>query len=524
MQSLADRIRYLISKGKVKEALKQLQHIDAFEEDLQAQIHVLNGRYRQLERQEIKGILSREAFNLENNRITNALLLLIDDFPDDTTLLNYKLNRLAKSLAISTEQVQTVMAALEERYQSRLHQKMDNYLSLSLKLSYTQEGTAQTFVETFFDEDSKGTDFIHKNCLEVLKQHQHLLILGNPGAGKTTLLLQLAHSLLQQYEELQIPIVFNLASWTAKESTFKQWLQNILVNGYGFSAEFAAKSLAQNTILPLLDGFDEIGKAYEEVALQNELRQHCLEAIGQYVSNENVEQFIICSRRKEYEAVPQNAPIRAEILVNPLSIQQIEAALTQQKNNTPTNKERTLLRKLSLLKEQQHSLLEILCTPFYFNLIFDTKELTHTLSDINQLPQRKVEIEQYLLSEFIHKKINNVIHFSKSKTRHYLSWLASWMNGREAVSFELADLQPDDLKRRWLFGFVFGMGYSIVYYLIYILVSCLAYFLVDGIVFKLVENFRNCLINGLLFGIAIALVINFNKNLTIHLDRRYSPN
>lgn len=390
---------------------------------------------------------------------------------------------------------------------------MDSYLSLSLQLSYTQEGTAQRFVETFFDEESKGTDFIYKNCLEVLKQHQHLLILGNPGAGKTTLLLQLAHSLLQQYEELQIPIVFNLASWTTKESSFKQWLQNILVNGYGFSAEFAAKSLTQNTILPLLDGFDEIGKVDKEAAIQNDLRQHCLEALGQYVSNENVQQFIICSRRNEYEAVPQNAPIRAEILVNPLSIQQIEAALTQQKNKAPTNKERILLNKLTLLKEQQHPLLEILCKPFYFNLIFDTEELTHALSDIEQLPQKKAEIEQYLLSEFIHKKINNVNHFSKSKITHYLCWLAYWMNGREAVSFELADLQPTDLERRWLFGLIGGFVACLFFYLLINFVIIFDADL-DNFVVDLFAMLPYCLFYGIFIGLTVVL----NKNFTIKTE------
>jgi len=191
MNALANRMKQLVAKGKVHVALKQLQNIDAFDNQLQTQIETLNSRYHQLQTQIINGIISQDEINLENNRITNALLLLIDRFPDGSTLLEYKLSNLAKSLDISVEQVQTVMKALEERYQSRLYQKMDNYLSLSLQLSYTQEGTDQQFVETFFDEESKGTDFIQKNCLDVLKQHQHLLILGNPGAGKTTLLLQL---------------------------------------------------------------------------------------------------------------------------------------------------------------------------------------------------------------------------------------------------------------------------------------------------------------------------------------------
>ena len=459
MQSLAKRIKQLVSKGKVQNALVQLQNIDAFDEKLQSQITMLNGRYHQLKEEWLKGIISQESFDVKNNRIADDLLSLVDRFPSKNFLLEFKLNRLAKSLNISIEQVKTVIGDLEERYKSRLFQKMDDYLALSLQLSYTQEGTDGVYVETYFDEESKGTDFIKENCLDVLKQHQHLLILGDPGAGKTTLLLQLANGLLQQYETLQIPIVFNLATWTKEEKSFKDWLKNILVNGYGFSPELAEKSLVKKTILPLLDGFDEVGKMSEENDIRNDIRRHCLEAIDQYVSDENVPQFIICSRRKEYQAVQQNAPIRAEILVNPISIQQIEKALAQRKKGENV-KERIFTKKLPLLKEQNHPLLEVLRTPFYFNLIFDTEEMTQVLIGIDDFPQKKEEIEEYLLQTFIDRKINDISIFPKAK--YYLSWLAHWMNSRGAVSFELADLQPSILKRRWFFGLVYGLVFGLV--------------------------------------------------------------
>jgi len=516
MNLLEDRMKQLVARGKTQAALKQLQHIDAFDNDLQNQIEILNNRYYQLQNQLINGIADQEAINLENNRITNALLLLLDRLPTNNDLLKHKLNKLAANLGISIEQAQTVIKALEERYQSRLYQKMDNYLSLSLQLSYTQEGTDQKFVETFFDEESKGADFIQKNCLEVLKQHQHLLILGDPGAGKTTLLLQLAINLLQQYEELQIPIIFNLASWTKKETletaetSFKQWLQNVLVNGYGFSKEFAAKSLAQNTILPLLDGFDEVGKAYKEEAIQNELRQHCLEAIGQYITDENVQQFIICSRRKEYQAAPQNAPIRAEILINPLSIQQIEKAFAQQKSSERTNKERTLINKVKFLKEQNHPLLEVLCTPFYFNLIFDSEELTQPLTDNDELPQAKAEIEHYLLSTFVQKKTKSIADYPKPKTFVYLSWLANWMNRRDVVGFELADLQPGILRRTGLFSLLFGLCAGLAIGIIQFLVYIIHYDL-DSSLFSSSRV-------GLLGVLIVALMVGFNKNLSIQTN------
>jgi predicted NACHT family NTPase len=62
-----------------------------------------------------------------------------------------------------------------------------------------------------------------------------LLLLGAPGSGKTTLLLELTRALLdraQQDEHQQMPVVFPLSSWAAKQLPLSAWMVEELVDKY----------------------------------------------------------------------------------------------------------------------------------------------------------------------------------------------------------------------------------------------------------------------------------------------------
>ena len=88
-----------------------------------------------------------------------------------------------------------------------------------------------------------------------------LLILGAPGAGKTTMLLKLAETLVQQAKndpKKPIPVLLNLSSWKEDDLSLKEWIIAELNEKYGVSWNFAKKLLKNPTILPLLDGLDEL--------------------------------------------------------------------------------------------------------------------------------------------------------------------------------------------------------------------------------------------------------------------------
>ena len=61
------------------------------------------------------------------------------------------------------------------------------------------------------------------------------LILGVPGAGKTTIMLSLARELISRAENdpgLNIPVVFNLTSWTDRSQRLFDWLIDELGTKY----------------------------------------------------------------------------------------------------------------------------------------------------------------------------------------------------------------------------------------------------------------------------------------------------
>lgn len=474
MLTLKTRIQDLVANAKTEVALEQLLDIKYIEGSFREELLLLSSRSKKLQIDGIvKGILSQEAINIEKNKINDGLLILIQQLPSETSLIEYKRKSEAKQLGIAEKEVTHISQYLEERYSERLRQKMDNRLALSLKLSYTQEGMSYDYVSTFFDEESKMTSTAQNSCLDLLKWHKHLLIIGNPGAGKTTLLLELALTWLKQHEELSFPIIFNLASWNKNNTSFKTWLEDALVSGYGFSINFAKKTLNKNLILPLLDGLDEVGRFIEDEIEQQDLRAHCLKAVDSYISEENVRQFIICSRRKEFVNIQHNAPIKAEILINPFTVEQLYQNLSIQENDNLSNREINTIKKLIyVFNKGETELLKVLQIPFYFNLAFEIDSLSNSTLSIDEIPKKREDLEFFLVEKFLIKKINDSEN-NTSKTRKYLSWLAKYLVSENKVLFELADLQPKmlDYPRfgsfvgSSLFGAIMGFFFASIYFL-----------------------------------------------------------
>ncbi len=76
------------------------------------------------------------------------------------------------------------------------------------------------------------------------------------------------------------------------------------------------------------------------------------------------------------------------------------------------------------------------------------------------------------------------------------------MNGRNAVSFELADFQPWDLKRRWLMISIFILVFGLFFGLVDGLIS--------GVVFSSMERLRDGLLFGVVFGLISGLRVKIS--------------
>ena len=472
---LQQYLQKLIAKGNLEAAVDTLLEIQNLGRDLENEITLLSSRFYTWKREKLLELDTPDNIRVRKNKMVRALNLLIEDLPETAqvpkkqrssffSFLSFSQNTTTSSETDAfAQEKDKIRSYLIERYTERLRQKTDHRLPVSLQLTYSKEGTSPDYPH--FSKDIRLSEPIEETLTQTLQKHRHLLIIGNPGAGKTTQILELAKDWLTEKTDEKLPIVFNLASWKPENHRFHEWLQQALVSGYGFSKKLAQEAILTNQILPLLDGLDEVGRDLKDLEKRNDVRCQCLHTIDEYLSLFEVEYLTICSRRKEYAAINIDAPVKAQILVNPLTPIQIKATLKDSLQSDLSNRDENAVHALLHLLETHPTLKEVLCTPFYYNLaleVFDTRMLD------KDLPQDKEALERYLLEEFIAEKIEtteNPKGFNAENSRRYLSFLGDLMNEENKVNYEIVDLQPRHLEKDWkmylilalVIGIIFGM-------------------------------------------------------------------
>ncbi len=149
-----------------------------------------------------------------------------------------------------------------------------------------------------------------------------LLILGEPGSGKTTLLLELTRDLLdraQKDDTHPIPVVFNLSSWAVKRQPLTKWLVEELNANYQVPRKVGQLWVDTDQLLLLLDGLDEVSLDYREA---------CIDTINVYRGQYGMVPIIVCSRSTEYLAQTRLLLLHSAVVVQPLTLEQIEDYLT----------------------------------------------------------------------------------------------------------------------------------------------------------------------------------------------------
>jgi DNA-binding SARP family transcriptional activator len=180
-----------------------------------------------------------------------------------------------------------------------------------------------------------------------------LLILGAPGGGKTTLLLELAAELITRAgndEELPIPVVFNLSTWRRSLRSLEQWLEDELHRRYVVPRKLARQWLAEDAIVPLLDGLDEV---------KTEDRGLCITAINNFVADHGLLQVAVCSRIADYEEIGSQLKLNTAVEVQPIASAQVLSHLEAAGER---------LKGLHSAIATDRELLELLSTPLLLSI------------------------------------------------------------------------------------------------------------------------------------------------------------
>ncbi len=373
------------------------------------QLSMLSLRLAQYRQDSRLGILNSEQKEITLNRINKDLLDLI--------------KALENQLSEGEKENQQLRAVLRQRYQNRLSQKLASRQPVNLRLFTTKEGTSETVAATYVPYgNAEIGDEISKIFQDAFGR---LLIVGQPGSGKTTLLLQLADRLFD-LEEDSIPVVLNLVTWQTSYGNLETWLEAVLSTEISTNKAGEKAVLRQSNLILLLDGLDEL-KADEAI-------NSCLTAISDYGSVPG-RRFIITCRIEEYKRVAEDARVNLQIEVGPLRGDQLEAELIRMDHEQP--EARPMLNAI----KKDPLLRKIVEIPFFFNtlqLLFAGRLPVFAADD---LEGRKTEIKQKFVE--VSLKLPQNSQYPSSQAKLWLSFIASRMNYRNKVVFELRDLQYD---------------------------------------------------------------------------------
>nr|MBA2681699.1 protein kinase [Ktedonobacteraceae bacterium] len=295
-----------------------------------------------------------------------------------------------------------------------------------------------------------------------------MLILGAPGSGKTTVLLELARDLLcraEKDERLPIPVVFNLSSWAMKQQSLEKWLVEELVNKYQMPRKFGQALIASDSILPLLDGLDEV--AVKE-------RMACIQAINTYRWEHNVP-IVVCCRSADYLEKEARIQIDSALIVQPLTPRQVMGYLSSAGPQ---------LEALRTALQRDPDLQKLATTPLMLNILILGYQGTplNQIAPLGTLPDKQRQIFDVYVQRMLLHADSKRRHYSPQRTVQRLSWLAGQLSQRNQTVFYIEHLQPD-----WLPGRIFRWLYTIlavklVDALIGLLVGILGSFLVTGYV------------------------------------------
>ncbi len=269
-----------------------------------------------------------------------------------------------------------------------------------------------------------------RHIRQVYDTFKSFLILGDPGAGKTIMLLQLAESLILKPPPTHsnaIPLVLNLSSWSLKSQPLQDWLEDEVWRSYRVRGNRVRRWLADDRLILLLDGLDEVKE-------EGGQRAACVEAINAFRKAYPQVPLVVCSRKADYERLGETQlALPGAILLESLTDEQVNHYLSD-----------PVLAHLKRVVDEDTVLKGMATTPFLLNTMIYAYR--HEPEDALRGYDTEAARREHLFNTYVARRfVDNPPPHSKQQTLDYLRWLATKMQAYVQTVFHLEDIQP-----RWM--------------------------------------------------------------------------
>ncbi|MFI6504753.1 BTAD domain-containing putative transcriptional regulator [Nonomuraea typhae] len=268
--------------------------------------------------------------------------------------------------------------------------------------------------------------------------NRRLLILGAAGSGKTTLLLELARDLLDVAEAdagAAVPVMFLLSRWSERSGDFGAWIVAELKEHYALGAEQARTWLAEDRLILLLDGLDEVPEPK---------RQACIQAVNDFRASREgaLCGLVVTARIADYRTLGTRLALGGALVLLPLTARQVDDYLAR------------TAAGLRAALNRDPVLAELLTTPLALGLAVFTYEDHHPIASGGGIEQYRSSLNDGYLARMLARdrapgpgRPAAPDRADPAHTHRSLVWLARLMTRHEETIF-----YPDWFTPTWLPG------------------------------------------------------------------------